>query len=226
MPKGIAKRGPFQRSMKSFAAFAANDRGIGYEFWLFHGINYLSECPFPGIYSGDQIYRGMVFTHMMEKHLDANGVLSERGRQCVVWASALPDELFRAAAYIKAFAHKYERNPLEYGDPYVRVAVEAMAAVMSSAMDGWGESDPPSHRVYYRYPAKYHRNMRRVRLAILDHDPRSRNGWEFWADRHRQTIETYGLPPGVKPFRLEYKERNNGGYLRHTGNLRGHKTKG
>lgn len=34
--------------MRTYEAFAANDRNVGHEFWLFHGINYLSGNPFPG----------------------------------------------------------------------------------------------------------------------------------------------------------------------------------
>lgn len=219
MPKGVHKRGFFERSPRTYEAFAANDRGIGHEFWLFHGINYLSSNPFPGIYHGDRIYRGMIFSHIMEEHLDANGVLSERGRQCLVWASTLPRELFRAAQYIKTFARKYRREPLEPDDPYVERAVVAMAEVMEAATKGWAQSTPPSPRDYYRDPVHYDREMRRVKWAVLECDPRTRKGWEFWAEQHRQTIARYGLPNGVAPFRLEYRERNGRGYLQWIGRL-------
>ena len=219
MPKGIHKRGFFERSFRTYEAFAANDRGLGHEFWLFHGINYLSDNPFPGIYRGDQIYRGMIFTHIMESHLDANGVLSERGRQCLVWASTLPQELFRAATYIKTFARKYRRDPLQPDDPYVEMAVVAMAEVMENVTKGWGQPTAPTPRDYYLDPVYYDREMRRVRWAVLECDPRTRNGWEFWAEQHRKTIDRYGLPQGVQPFRLEYRERNDRGYLRNTGRI-------
>jgi hypothetical protein len=205
--------------MRTYEAFAANDRNIGHEFWLFHGINYLSGNPFPGIYRGDQVYRGSLFSHIMEVYLDAEGFLSERGRQCLVWASTFPQELFRASAYVKAFSRKYKRDPLAPGDPYVEVAVLALARVMESATKGWGETEPPTPSNYYRDPVRYDREMNRVRLAVLECDPRTRNGWDFWAERHRDALDRYGLPPGIEPFRLDYRERNDRGYLRNTGRI-------
>ena len=219
MPKGIHKRGYFQRSMRTYEAFAANDKGIGHEFWLFHGINYLSDNPFPGIYRKDQVYRGRVFTHIMEAHLDETGALSETGRQCLVWASTRPRELYRAAVYVKGFAHKYKRDPLKPGDPYVKEAVLAVARVMEEATKGWGQTEPPEPRDYYRDPVNYDREMRRVRWALLECDPRTRKGWDFWAERHREAIARHGLPPKIKPFRLEYRERNDRGYLVGQGRL-------
>jgi hypothetical protein len=205
--------------MRTFEAFAANDRGIGHDFWLFHGVNYLSNNPFPGIYRGDRVYRGRLFSHIMEKHLDTEGFLSERGRQCLVWASTLPDELFRASAYVKAFSRKYGSDPLSPNDPYVETAVLAMARVMESATKGWGKTEPPAPREYYRDPVRYGREMGRVRRAVLECDPRNRGGWEFWVDVHKYALAQYGLPPGVAPFRLEYRERNDRGYLRNTGRI-------
>lgn len=205
--------------MRTYEAFAANDRNIGHEFWLFHGINYLSGNPFPGIYSGDRIYRGRIFSHIMEVYLDSEGFLSERGRQCLVWASTLPEELFRASAYVKGFARKYGVDPLAPNDPYIEIAVVSMARVMESATKGWGKTEAPNPRDYYRDPVHYDREMRRVRMAVLDCDPRTRKGWDFWAERHREALARYGLPAGVEPFRLEYRERNDRGYLRNTGRL-------
>lgn len=205
--------------MRTFEAFAANDRGIGHEFWLFHGINYLSGNPFPGIYKKDRIYRGRLFSHIIDVHLDARGLLSERGRQCLVWASTLPRELYRASAYVKAFARKYKRDPLSPEDPYIEVAVLAIARVMERATKGWGQTEPPEPRAYYRDPVHYDREMNRVRIAVLECDPRTRDGWEFWVDVHKDALARYGLPPGVAPFRLDYRERNDRGYLRNTGRI-------
>lgn len=206
--------------MRTYEAFAANDRNIGYEFWLFHGINYLSDNPFPGIYKKNQIYRGRIFSHIMEKHLDANGALTERGRECLVWASAKPPELYRAVVYIKTFATKYRRKFLLPDDPYVKVAVDATVALMLSITSGWGETEAPSPKEYYKEsPRQYHRQLLRAADRVVEFDPRRRKGWEFWAELHRKTIATLGLPKGVEPFRLEYRERNNGGYLRNTGRL-------
>jgi len=107
MPKGVPNIGPFERNFRGYAAFAANDRGLGHNFWVFHGINYLSGYPFRGIYRGDQVYRGAIFSHIMANHLE-NGALTQLGRECLVWASATAPELFRAMAYIRAFAKKYK----------------------------------------------------------------------------------------------------------------------
>lgn len=205
--------------MRTYEAFAANDRGIGHDFWLFHGINYLSDNPFPNFYRKGFLYRGRIFTHIMEAHLDETGALSETGRQCLVWASTRPRELYRAVVYVRGFAHKYKRNPLKPNDPYVKDAILAVAKVMEAPTRGWGQTEAPEPRDYYRDPMTYDREMRRVRGALLDIDPRTRAGWEFWAVRHRETIARYGLPHGVQPFRLEYRERNDRGYLKHTGRL-------
>ena len=226
VPKGVHKRGLLERPIRTFEAFAANDRNIGHDFWLFHGINYLSGNPFPGIYRGDQIFRGRIFTHIMDAHLDAEGALTPRGRECLVWASTLPRELYRASVYVKAFARKYKRDPLKPDDPYVEMAIVAVAELMVAPTSGWGRKDPPTAREYYFRPSLlYHWQIARAAKNVLRHDPRSREGWAFWADLHRRTIEKYGLPPGVEPFRLDYKERNNGGYLVGMGDIRGHKTK-
>lgn len=216
MPKGIPKTPLLGRTLKSFAAFAANDRGQGHEFWLFHGINYLSDNPFPGIYKGDKIYRASLFAHIMAKHMEGDH-LTERGQECLVWASTNPKELFRAVAYIKGFARKYKRDPFLPDDPYVRVAVETTAKLMVAATKGWGNTDPLIPKDYYAYHRRYSLDIRKAATNVLRYDPRTRRGWEFWADVHRQTIAKYGLPPDVEPFRLEYKERNDRGYLVHTG---------
>lgn len=226
MPKGIHKRGPFQRSMRTFEAFAANDRRVGHEFWLFHGINYLSGNPFPGIYKGDQIYRGTIFSHIIDRHLDASGALTVTGRECLVWASTSPRELFRASLYVKAFTRKYKRDPLKPDDPYVEMAVAAIAKVMVAPTEGWGRTDPPTPQEYYYRPSDvYGWQISRAAKNVVLHDPRSRKGWEFWAELHRQAIEKFGLPLGVQPFRLDYKERDNGGYLVQIGDLKGYKTR-
>jgi hypothetical protein len=226
VPKGTHKLGWFERSMRTYEAFAANDRGIGHDFWLFHGINYLSDNPFPIIYRKGYVYRGKIFTHIMDAHLDGTGALSERGRQCLVWASTLPRELYRAVVYVKGFAHKYKRNPLLPDDPYVEAGMLAVAEVMETATRGWGQTEPPEPRDYYRDPVNYDREMRRVRRALLECDPRTRAGWDFWAERHRETISRYGLPAGVKPFRLDYRERRDRGYLVGQGRLEDRPKKG
>ena len=212
--------------MRTYEAFAANDRNVGYDFWLFHGINYLSGTPFPGIYRGDQLYRGNLFSHIMGAHLDSEGALTKRGRECLVWASASPKELYRASLYIKTFARKYKREPLQPNDPYVEMAFVATAGLMEAPTSGWGQKEPPSVKEYYHNSAMHYRwQIARAAKNVVLHDPRSRRGWAFWAELHRQAIEKYGLPPGVKPLRLEYKERNNGGDLVQIGDLRGYKTK-
>jgi len=206
--------------MRTYEAFAANDRGIGHDFWLFHGINYLSGNPFPGIYAGDQVYRGRIFSHIMESHLDSNGALTERGRECLVWASTKPPELYRAVVYIKTFATKYRRDFLLPDDPYVKVAVEAAASLMLSATEGWGDVKAPTPKEYHKdHPRQYSKQLVRAADRVVEFDPRRRKGWEFWAELHRKTIAALGLPKGVEPFRLEYRERNGRGYLRHTGRL-------
>lgn len=221
MPTGIPNHGPFERDLRTYAAFAANDRGIGHNFWLFHGINYLSNYPFRGIYRGDQVYRGMIFSHIMSTHL-VGGTLTQLGRECLVWASATPPELYRAMTYIKAFTRKYKCDPYLPDIPYVEVAVKAMASIMERSTQGWGETTPLTPHDYYRNPQSYEREIRRAARNVQEHDPRSRYGWEFWANLHRQTIAKYGLPPGVQPFRLEYRERKCGGYLKGVGDLRNH----
>jgi len=224
MPPGIPNHGPFERDFRTYAAFAANDRGLGHNFWLFHGINYLSDYPFRGIYQGDQVYRGMIFSHVMSTHL-VDGKLTQRGRECLVWASATPPELYRAMLYIKSFAKKYKCNPYKPDIPYVEVAVKALAKMMEACTQGWGCTEPPTPRDYYRHPQRYGNEIRRAAKTVLEHDPRSRYGWEFWANLHRETIAKYGLPPGVPPFRLEYRERKSAGYLVGIGDMTGHQTK-
>ena len=214
----------FRRSLKTYGAYLANDRGIGHGFWVFHGVNYLADFPFRGIYHGDTVYRGAIFSHILSHHM-VDGALTPIGRQCLVWASAQPRELYRATVYVKTFAKKYGCNPYEPDSPYLEVAILAMARVMTDCTRGWGVTKPPSPTDYYRDPKEYTKDLNRAMKTVLACDPRTRDGWEFWADLHRQTIAKYGLPPGVKPFRLEYRERKNGGYLLGTGDLRGYKTK-
>lgn len=201
-------RNPFERSMRTFAAFEANDRGIGYNFWIFHGINYLSNNPFPEIYQGAQIFRGTIFSHIMEHHLTGN-VLTQRGRECLVWAGSSADELFRAVLAIKAFAAKYNRRAVTFNDPYVRVAVEACVGLMVGGTQNWGVTEPPDPATYYQQPQYHRTEMSGAARNVLAHDPRTPKGWTFWADLHRQTIATLGLPPKVKPFRLERHERKD-----------------
>lgn len=224
MPTGVPNRGPFQRDLRSYKAFAANDRGIGHNFWIFHGINYLSNYPFRGIYKGDQVYRASIFSHIMSTHLEGDN-LTQRGRECLVWASATPPELFHAMSYIRSFVRKYGCDPYSPDNPYVEVAVLAMARLMESSTQGWGATTPQPPPDYYKDPKRFADQFRRAAKAVLEHDPRSRYGWEFWANLHREAIAKYGLPPGVPAFRLEYRERNNGGYLVGIGDLRGHKSK-
>ena len=224
MPTGIPKHGPFERDLRTYEAFAANDRGIGHNFWLFHGINYLSNYPFRGIYRGEQVYRGMIFSHIMSTHL-VGDTLTQRGRECLVWASATPPELYRAVAYVKAFVKKYRCDPHKPDIPYVDVAVHALASMMEGSTRGWGGTEAQHPKGYYRDPLRYDEEIRRAAKTVLEHDPRSRYGWEFWANLHRQTISKYGLPPGVPPFRLEYRERKYAGYLVGIGDMTGHQTK-
>jgi hypothetical protein len=61
--------------------------------------------------------------------------------------------------------------------------------------------------------------MNRAGKLVLSYNLSTRKGWEFWAGVHREVIKKYGLPDGVKPFRLDYKERNNRGYLMYVGRL-------
>ena len=97
---------PLERYIKTYAAFTANDRDIGYEFWLHHGFNYLSGNAFPDLYKGGRIYRSALFAYVMANCLGKDGNLSPPGRKCLMWISAYPEELFRASLYIKAFARK------------------------------------------------------------------------------------------------------------------------
>lgn len=224
MPTGIPNHGPFERDLRTYKAFAANDRGIGHNFWLFHGINYLSNYPFRGIYQGDQVYRGMIFSYIMSNHLDGDS-LTPLGRECLVWASATPPELFRAMSYIKAFAKKYRCDPYKPDIPYVGLAVGALAKIMVASTRGWGETEAQHPKGYYRDPRRYDEEIRRAAKTVLEHDPRSRYGWEFWANLHREAQAKYGLPPGVPPFRLEYQERRHAGYLVGIGDMTGHQTK-
>ena len=213
MRKGVPqKRKPFHAPLKSLAAFRTNDRGIGYDFWLLHGVNYLSDNPFPGLYRGDQIYRSVIFSYITEKYL-VGDVLTPQGRKCLTWASTLPDELYRSVLYVKAFARKYKRDPYQPNDPYVRVGIETVATLMVSGQTDWGKGYDTVEDYYRRYQGRYNRDMSRAAKAVLAKDPRTREGWEFWADIHRLTIKVLGLPPKVKPFRLEYVERKDRGYL-------------
>jgi len=205
--------------MRTFEAFAANERGIGHEFWLFHGMNYLAGNPFPGIYKGNQIYRGMLFAHIMAKHVDPDGKLTEPGRKCLIWISTTPKELYRAVVYIRAFVRKYQRDPHIPGDPYVRIAVDAMARVMIEPTKDWGQTEQLPLRDYYLYWHEYDLSVRRAKNNVLRFDPRTRRGWMFWADVHREALARYGLPPGVPMPRLEYRERQDRGYLKHTGRI-------
>jgi hypothetical protein len=224
VPTGIHNKGFFERDIRSFEAFAANDRGIGHNFWIFHGINYLSDYPFRGIYRGDQVYRGMVFSHIMSTHMQGD-TLTPRGRECLVWASATPSELFRAMLYTKTFAKKYGCDPYEPDVPYVGVAIHALAKLMVESTHCWGQGEPLHPKEYHKDAKRFGGEIRRAAKTVLEHDPRSRFGWEFWANLHREAISKYGLPPGVAPFRLEYRERNCGGYLVGIGDMRGHQTK-
>lgn len=212
MPKGIHNVGPFERRIRTPEAFAANDRGIGHDFWLFHGINYLSGNPFPGIYKGETIYRGALFSHILAKHMDGNN-LTERGRGCLIWVSMTAREMYRAVEYVKTFALKYKRNPLLPDDPYLLVSMEAMAGILVEAVDGWSQTDPLPTQEYYFHHRRFDWDIRRAARNVLRYDPRTRHGWEFWAGLHRKTIARLGMPPGVKPFRMEYRERNDRGYL-------------
>jgi len=213
VPKGFHNLGPFERPIKTFSAFTANDRNIGHNFWIFHGINYLSGNPFAGIYQGDQIYRGTIFTHIMGAYMVGN-VLSHQGQKCLVWAGTRPQELFRASLYIKAFVRKYKRHPLMPDDPYIKIAVEATAELMVAGTKNWGQTEPPVVTDYFRNRRHYDREMSNAARNVLAHDPRTRYGWAFWSNLHRQTIATLGLPPGVKPFRLDYVERKDRGHLK------------
>lgn len=224
MPTGIPNHGPFERDLRTYKAFAANDRGIGHNFWLFHGINYLSNYPFRGIYRGDMTYRAKIFSHIMFNHLEGD-TLTQRGRECLVWASSTPSELFRAVSYIKAFAKKYRCDPLKPDIPYVEVAVQALASMMERSTQCWGAPEAPHPKDYYSDPKRFGEEIRRASKTVLEHDPRSKYGWEFWANLHRETIAKYGLPQGVPPFRLEYRERRHAGYLVGIGDMRGHQTK-
>lgn len=211
--KGHPNVGPFQRSIKTFDAFAKNDRGIGHEFWLFHGINHLSGCPFPKIYQGDIPARGLIFSHIMSAHLDKNQ-LTQRGRECLVWASASAKELFRAVTIIKAFAAKYRKywdSPLAPKNAdfiYERVAVETLAKLMTDGPKEWGALKPPSPETYYQTGKAYDSEMSQAAYSVTIVDPKTRDGWEFWANIHRQTIKTYGMPAGLPPIQLEFKERD------------------
>jgi hypothetical protein len=224
VPSGTPKHGPFARDLRSYAAFAANDRGIGHNFWLFHGINYLSNYPFLGIYHGEEVYRWEIFSHIWATHMEGNQ-LSRRGRECLVWASATAPELYRAMVYIKAFSKKYRCDPYLPYIPYVDIAVCALARIMEESTSGWGSTDPLTPTAYYSDFRKYGDGVRKAAKSVLEHDPRSRFGWEFWANLHRDAISRYGLPPGVQPFRLDYRERKSGGYLVGIGDMSGHQTK-
>ena len=206
--------------MKTYEAFVANDKNRGYDFWLFHGVNLLSGNPFPGIYRGDQIYRGAIYSHIMEKHF-VDGKLTPRGIECLVWAGSKPKELYRSAVYTKTFAHKYKRDPRAENDVYVRVAVEAIARIRAESTDGWGSEEPVNPVAYFSYGRTHRKLYTKASAAVLSLDPRTRVGWEFWAQLHRETIARYGLPKNVEPFRLDYQPRKDRGYLLWTGKLEG-----
>lgn len=213
MPKGVRKN-KFSTSLKTYEAFAANTRNQGHDFWTFHGINYLSDKPFPGIYRGDRVYRGAIFDHILANHF-VNGALTPQGIRCLVWASATPPELYRSVVYVRGFVRKYKRDPLGPDDPYVKVAINTVTDILVGCTKGWGETKTAKITEYHKYPKVYTRDMKRASVKVIEHDPRSRGGWEFWADVHRKTIETYGLPIGVKPFRLEYRPMKVAGYVKY-----------
>jgi hypothetical protein len=155
----------------------------------------------------------------MEHHLDKQGRLDLVGRKSLMWVSTQPKELFRAAVCIRAFVRKYQRNPHSPNDPYVGVAVNALAELMTGTLTDWGHTEELHPKEYYRYRYRYHLAVQKTRTTLLEYDIRTRKGWEFWANVHREAIAKYGLPPGVPMPRLEYRERNDRGYLKYNGRI-------
>lgn len=187
---------PHHRTLEAFQRECAT----GYNFWLFHGVNYLSGLtPFPGIYRGEEIYRSAIFDHIMSKHL-VGDQLTEKGRLCLTWASSKPAELHNAVELVAAFARKYKRDPHLPNDPYVAVGIRTVATLMVQAQIHWGETYDTPWDYYYEVRKRYDEDMM---LAVKKASRiyfTLKAGKRFWREVHRQTIEMLGLPPGVKPF--------------------------
>lgn len=126
--------------------FIENRGGIGYDFWVVHGVNYLSSLysdglwdPIaPEIYHGGTINSEKLYARIMNRYMDSTlNRLSPTGIHCFMWLALKPHEMYPLVWKIKWKAKEYGGEPLKEGDGHTWYLFESLKPLMEVACSQW-----------------------------------------------------------------------------------------
>ncbi len=178
----------------SLQAFLNNRGNRGYDFWVLHGVSYLSGVPdryIQGVYEGKTLYRGGVFPHIFKAHMDGT-YLSPEGVMCLLWASLEPRHLYTAVTYVRAFTRRYGWDPHLPRVPYTQMAMKAIGEILLANAEGWEIGVTEEERLQSEKGCA--RQMRKLGWSLDDYDPRTLLGKVFWETLHAQAREKFSPP--------------------------------
>jgi len=126
--------------------FAENRGGVGYDFWVVHGINYLSSLYSEGLWDpiAPELYQGVhvssekLYTSIMNRYLDPTTKrLGPTGIHCFMWMAMKPHEMYPLVWKIKWKANEYGGDPLKEGDGHTWYLFESLKPIMEMACARW-----------------------------------------------------------------------------------------
>ncbi len=126
--------------------FVENHKNLGYDFWLVHGLNFLSsdydtgvwDPVAPEIYHNRGVTRTQLYTRVMNRYLDPEtNQLSPAGIHCLMWMALKPHEMYPLVWKIKWKSKEYGGEFLKEGDGQVWYLFQSLKPVMDVACSQW-----------------------------------------------------------------------------------------